>query len=155
MFTKNQIVRSAHLQVVNSTRLLVMAAASGGGGGQRRKRAWRKPREAMGPPGVTAADGDTLANKAARTEQHMPSQTEGGVPMSGGSGEQTGPAVQSESTQNVPVEPCMSSRDALIEIDGSVMEGVRAKRFVPRLPPCPDPLASFPGHSQIFCIAVS
>ena len=132
-----------------------MAAASGGGG-QRRKRAWRKPREAMGPPGVTAADGDTLANKAARTEQHMPSQTEGGVPMSGGSGEQTGPAVQSESTQNVPVEPCMSSRDALIEIDGSVMEGVRAKRFVvPRLPPCPDPLASFPGHSQIFCIAAS
>ena len=155
MFTKNQIVRSAHLQVVNSTRLLVMAAASGGGGGQRRKRAWRKPREAMGPPGVTAADGDTLANKAARTEQHMPSQTEGGVPMSGGSGEQTGPAVQSESTQNVPVEPCMSSRDALIEIDGSVMEGVRAKRFVRRLPPCPDPLASFPGHSQIFCIAAS
>lgn len=139
MFTKNQIVRFAELQVADSTRLLAMAAASGGGG-QRRKRAWRKPREAMGPPGVTAADGDTLANKAARTEQHMPSQTEGGVSMSGGSGGQTGP-VQSESAQNVPVEPCISSRDALIEIDGSVMEGVREgvraiKRFVPWLPPC-------------------
>lgn len=130
MFTKNQIVRFAELQVADSTRLLAMAAASGGGG-QRRKRAWRKPREAMGPPGVTAADGDTLANKAARTEQHMPSQTEGGVSMSGGSGGQTGP-VQSEFAQKVPVEPCMSSRDALIEIDGSVMEGVRTKRF----PPC-------------------
>lgn len=124
MFTKNQIVRFAQLQLVaDSTRLLVMATASAGGG-QRRKRAWRKPREAMGPPAT--ADGDTSAHKAPRTGYHMQSRTEGGVSMSGGSGGQTGP-VQSESAQNVPVEQCMSSRDAPIEIDGSVMEGVRMK----------------------------
>ena len=124
MFTKNQIVRFAQLQLVAaSTRLLVMATASAGGG-QRRKRAWRKPREAMGPPAT--ADGDTSAHKAPRTEYHMQSRTEGGVSVSGGSGGQTGP-VQSESAQHVPAEPCMSSRDAPIEIDGSVMEGVRMK----------------------------
>ena len=124
MFTKNQIVRFAQLQLVaDSTRLLVMATASAGGG-QRRKRAWRKPREAMGPPAT--ADGDTSAHKAPRTGYHMQSRTEGGVSMSGGSGGQTGP-VQSESAQHVPVEACMSSRDAPIEIDGSVMEGVRMK----------------------------
>ena len=135
MFTKNQIVRFAQLQIADSTRLLVMATASAGGG-QRRKRAWRKPREAMGPP--SAADGDTSAHKAARTIMYpMQSQTEGGVSMSGGSGGQTGP-VQSESAQHVPVEPCMSSRDAPIEIDGSAMEGVRAKNgsLIPRLLPC-------------------
>lgn len=134
MFTKNQIVRFAQLQVADSTRLLVMATASAGGG-QRRKRAWRKPREAIGPP--AAGDGDTSAHKAARTEYHMQSQTEGGVSMSDGSGGQTGP-VQSESAQHVPVEPCMSSRDAPIEIDGSVMEGVRTKNgnLVPKLLPC-------------------
>ena len=128
MFTKNQIVRFAqlHVAIADSTRLLVMATASAGGG-QRRKRAWRKPREAMGPPAT--ADGDTSAHKAPRTEYHVQSRTEGGVSMSGGSGGsggQTGP-VQSESAQHVPVEPCMSSRDAPIEIDGSVMEGVRMK----------------------------
>ena len=124
MFTKNQIVRFAQLQLVaDSTRLLVMATASAGGG-QRRKRAWRKPRESMGPPAT--ADGDTSAHKAPRTEYHMQSQTEGGVSMPGGSGGQTGP-VQSESAQHVSVEQCMSSRDAPIEIDGSVMEGVRMK----------------------------
>ena len=94
-------------------------ATAGAGGGHRKKRAWRKPREAMGP-GVAETDGGTsVVVKAARTEQDVPQQVQE-FSMPGGQAAH----VQPTSTQHVPLAST-PSLSAPVEIDGSIMEGVR------------------------------
>ena len=91
-------------------------ATAGAGGGHRKKRAWRKPREAMGP-GVAETDGGTsVVVKAARTEQDVPQQVK----------EFSTPGGQAVQMQPHPVPLVqIPSPSTPVEIDGSVMEGVR------------------------------
>ena len=84
----------------------------------RRKRAWRKPREALGP-------GDPIAspvppNACASSVDHGESRKQP-APQQGPCKE---PAVASRSSRDTDTTDSAPRCESLVEIDGSIMEGV-------------------------------
>ena len=112
-----KLMRSVKVRRLERTRVLVMATNSGESGSRRQKRSWRRPRHAAGyPDSSSAASGsDISASPSGKETSQQPLGPLGPESTT----EKQGGVQDDQST------PRNGGEGAIVEIDGSMMEGVR------------------------------